>query len=94
MGTLSNRVGIMGPASQIHLLDFNNHRLKTMQPESYKALNVTSDKCALDSTFRNRGSNTEIKHMETILEVGGGVDMFDEVILDDERGEYLTISLA
>ncbi|CAE6345828.1 unnamed protein product [Rhizoctonia solani] len=85
MGTLSNRVGIMNPASQIHLLDFNHRRLKTMQSEPFKPSDGTAEKCIWSLVFGIEDSSTEARHTETILEVEGGVDIFDEVILDDER---------
>ncbi|CAE6508007.1 unnamed protein product [Rhizoctonia solani] len=85
MGTLSNRVGIMSPASRVHLLDFNQHRLKTRKVKGPQVLSRIAEEHSLWSTFSIRESSMDTKYTEAVLEVEGGVGIFDEVILDDEH---------
>ncbi|KAG8719892.1 hypothetical protein FRC11_003281, partial [Ceratobasidium sp. 423] len=85
MGTLSNRVGIMSPASRIHLLDFNPQRLEGRKAKALQASNRSAEERNLRSVFSNGESYTTRKYTETVMEVEGGVDIFDEVILDDEH---------
>ncbi|KAF8757009.1 hypothetical protein RHS01_04121 [Rhizoctonia solani] len=85
VGTLSNRVGMMDPANQIHLLDFNRRRSKKVQLGPPKILDVNVETGYLSSVFNNGNLFVEAKYTETILEVEDGVDTFDKVILDDEH---------
>ncbi|KAL5631746.1 hypothetical protein ACGC1H_007300 [Rhizoctonia solani] len=86
MGTLSHRVGIMSPASRIHLLDFNQHRLKTRKARAPHAPSREAGQSSLWSVFNGKESLVDKKYMEAVLEVEGGVGIFDEVVLDDEHG--------
>ncbi|CAE6523313.1 unnamed protein product [Rhizoctonia solani] len=85
MGALSNSVGIMGPASRICLLDFNQHRLKRRKSKMPPVSNRGVEQHSLWSVFAGQEASGDKKYTEATLEVEGGVDIFDEIVLDDEH---------
>ncbi|CAE6432170.1 unnamed protein product [Rhizoctonia solani] len=85
MGTISSRVGAMSPASRIHLLDFNQYRLKTRKARTLHAPDRGAGQSCLWSVFSGKESTVDKKYTEVVLEVEGGVGIFDEVVLDDEH---------